>query len=668
MSPCLGFRSFMRRKNNAGRTSYEVKRTSKSVLRLRCVERTDLGVDGKSGEYTVKLIVFDFDECLTLVTLMSEDGQYTSEQSLWAREVNFETPWVPGSRIEKLQKLLDDLRVGKHGEKRVLAILTRNGNANGVTAVINLMKTADLDHYFAAVWALPYKPGRSCGAYRHQGKWIPFDPPLRRLTVDHKADVVQHVVNYPQEWFPQMAANCEEVKVLASGLKLVEVVMVDDQRANFQSPSGAQILRYCKVARFDASYRDFGVLRDMGGIGAHDDFDYDMLKRFVEDPWMCKETYQVRCQERDFEGHELHSPISVIIFDFDETLTMATFMPTDKGFAKGTGWKPNRKDEEWSEAELLDYNFESPYISGNRVSKLRKMLKALSVGSNGDKRTLAILTKNDMGVFAVLNLLSLAGLAEFFSTIWTLPLESRGDIPNGVFRSVTGEWKSFEPPMGKVYCHKADVIHHMVANPEEWFPQLGTERHRGTPEAMHCFERLNLASVALVDDERANFRSDHNTQAKVLRYCKVARYDEVYRDCRLLNQMGGIGAHSDTDYETLQAFVERPWEYPYESSMRVTGSEPCEAIGDIPSGKHEHNHSRPTSTRAQQPPPSPQPALITSISHVSLCRDDTSHNYEPSRNPRVRVHAKTPSQPGSPTSPSSPRIGLEPEETQALSL
>merc|ERR1712137_1328643 len=32
----------------------------------------------------------------------------------------------------------------------------------------------------------------------------------------------------------------------------------------------------------------------------------------------------------------------------------------------------------------------------------------------------------------------------------------------------------------------------------------------------------------------------------------------------LLNQMGGIGAHSDLDYESLKAFVEQPWECPYE--------------------------------------------------------------------------------------------------------
>lgn len=34
---------------------------------------------------------------------------------------------------------------------------------------------------------------------------------------------------------------------------------------------GGLLARYCKVARYDADYRDFGFMRDMGGIGAHDD-------------------------------------------------------------------------------------------------------------------------------------------------------------------------------------------------------------------------------------------------------------------------------------------------------------------------------------------------------------------------------------------------------------
>lgn len=65
------------------------------------------------------------------------------------------------------------------------------------------------------------------------------------------------------------------------------------------------MLRYCKVARYDADlYYDMRMVKNMGGIGAHHDADYDTLKRFVEDPWMCKETMHVRCQERDFQDFQ----------------------------------------------------------------------------------------------------------------------------------------------------------------------------------------------------------------------------------------------------------------------------------------------------------------------------------------------------------------------------
>lgn len=73
----------------------------------------------------------------------------------------------------------------------------------------------------------------------------------------------------------------------------------------FGAREEASVLRYCKVARYDADlYYDMRMVKNMGGIGAHHDADYDTLKRFVEDPWMCKETMHVRCQERDFAGFE----------------------------------------------------------------------------------------------------------------------------------------------------------------------------------------------------------------------------------------------------------------------------------------------------------------------------------------------------------------------------
>ena len=45
-------------------------------------------------------------------------------------------------------------------------------------------------------------------------------------------------------------------------------------------------------------YYDMRMVKNMGGIGAHHDADYDTLKRFVEDPWMCKETMQAGVQKQ----------------------------------------------------------------------------------------------------------------------------------------------------------------------------------------------------------------------------------------------------------------------------------------------------------------------------------------------------------------------------------
>merc|ERR1712228_1052951 len=50
---------------------------------------------------------------------------------------------------------------------------------------------------------------------------------------------------------------------------------------------------------------------------------------------------------------------------------------------------------------------------------------------------------------------------------------------------------------------------------------------------------------------------------------KVPRYDDNYRDCGLLNQMGGIGARSDTDFSTLVEFVEEPWSFPWPTEDEV---------------------------------------------------------------------------------------------------
>lgn len=50
------------------------------------------------------------------------------------------------------------------------------------------------------------------------------------------------------------------------------------------------MLRYCKVPRYDAEYRDLGLQKNMGGIGAHDDADYETLLNFVNNPWLFRES------------------------------------------------------------------------------------------------------------------------------------------------------------------------------------------------------------------------------------------------------------------------------------------------------------------------------------------------------------------------------------------
>jgi len=337
-------------------------------------------------------------------------------------------------------------------------------------------------------------------------------------------------------------------------------VLVDDQRSNFTSDSGKQVMRYCKVARYDAHFWGFGMLNDMGGIGAHDDADYDTLKRFVQDPWLCKETFKVRCTQKAFEGNTLKRPVKLVVFDFDETLTLATFMPQNPACRSQIGWRPTRSDE-WTEEDLVTYNFESPWVVGSRVAQLQSLLAELVTSQ---RLTLAILTRNEGGAVAVLNLLKLAKLADFFSVVWTFSTTNK-ELPAGVYQD-GGQWRVFNPPVDKVPNHKADVMMHVYKNLRAWFPQL--DKSRNTP----LKELLEMAheGMALVDDERANF-SSMSTKVRVLRYCKVARYDNTYRDCGHLNQMGGIGAHRDEDYESLKQFLLQPWDYPYEPTPLIGG-------------------------------------------------------------------------------------------------
>jgi hypothetical protein len=164
----------------------------------------------------------------------------------------------------------------------------------------------------------------------------------------------------------------------------------------------------------------------------------------------------------------------------------------------------------------------------------------------------------------VLNLLLMADLADHFSVIWTLGADA--GVPNGVYRSADGGWKAFPLPMGSTEesQYKALVLSKIVDSPGDWFPQIAA-----SPDAFPTLKELMMWNIVLVDDERGAFQCDRKDpdapevteESQVLRYCKVAHYDDEYRDQGLLVHMGGIGAKTDKDYDRLINFVDHPWKY-----------------------------------------------------------------------------------------------------------
>lgn len=518
-----------------------------SAFRSRCAERNFDGCETTP----VKLIVFDFDETLTMITYLIEEGD-TEEIRKQIVRTNFETPWVSGSRISRLKAMLKDLSLDVAGQRRALTILTKN--SAGAAAVLRLLQASDLAEHFDAIWTMPWRSHMDNGMYQQDGEWKGFDPPVEP-EMTNKAELLSQLPSRLEEWLPQLGSSAHGLKAV-SNLTLQNILLVDDQRANFQSASGAQIYRYCKVARYDAYYRNLGFVKNMGGIGAHCEEDYNTLKSFVLSPSSCKETLQLHCVERHFAGSKLQSPVDLVVFDFDETLTLATFMPDDEAFFNCLHWQPEElqsEDSDWTVPDLATYNFESPYLAGSRIEKLKRLLSDLT-GECAHRRKLAILSRSNGGAAAIVNLLKLVGLADFFSAVWTMPYSSR--TCGGAYQ-LDAEWQSFVPPVQEVPDHKADVLQHLINHPMEWFPQLS----QPAADSYRSLLQLKPQGVVLVDDERASFQSSYENGAKVLRYCKVARYDEAYRNCGALNQMGGIGAHSDRDYDMLRAFVERPWDF-----------------------------------------------------------------------------------------------------------
>lgn len=561
--------------------------------------------EGHENHNPVQLIVFDLDETLTLATFSVSTSKWENDigaslpKEVAAKivEHSFESPYLDGSRVQKLQSMLHDLAKGD-SHPRALAILTNNNG--GAVGVLNFLMAARLANYFSAIWRTDLGDGRPCGVYKDGNAWKKFTPPFNKVPdrmqsgterIIQKADVLWHVSQNPAAWFPQLTKDTTEMEMLTY-LRHEGIVLVDDDTSNFESvslvdgahaASGVKVLRYCKVARYDDNYRNYGYIQGLGGLGAHSDADYEHLKMFVSAPWRHKWGKCVKCvQQHSDDDDKNHfdgdDPVLIVVFDFDETLSLATFMPNDRSHTVKIGWVPADSDHaigsDWTEEDLVRYNFESPFLEGSRVAKLKTMLDNIARidGADGQCRTLAILTRNTGGAVAVLNLLIAANLADHFSAVWGMPSTlGRNDSktsnedatrPYGVYRTDDG-WKTFNPPLGEVHCHKADVIADVAKNPAKWFPQLVN---------FSSLVQVRPAQIVLVDDERINFHSDA-TQNRLFRFCKVARYDDTYRDCGFLNQMGGIGAHSDEDYVVLKNFLEEPWKYAEEDSHHIGSPE-----------------------------------------------------------------------------------------------
>lgn len=518
---------------------------------------------GQEAQRPVKLVVFDCDETLTISTFLPNEPSlrnnvnWTTEWADYISRVNFQSPYLDTPRIQRLKDMFQEITDDGSGVQRTLAILTRN-NA-GAVACMNLMKIAGLREYFSVIWSM--YTGVPSGVYNDGGTWKTFSPPLSEVP-DTKADVLHSVAEKPDRWFPQMQSGaCSGL----AELKLEEIMLVDDVSSNLQSGSSdapKKVLRCCKVAQFDGQHPDVGIVNDMGGIGAHSDDDYTTLVDFVKCPWNYKTALSVRCVERPFPGSEEKPPVKLIVFGFDETLSLKTFVPKDRRFRTEIGYL---KTTPHSKEHYIEYNFESPYLKGKqRLPSLRNLLGDLK----GDKqpREMAVLTKNEAGAIAVLNLLMLAGLSDYLSAIWSLCAE--GDRPcgaaSGVYREGS-QWKTMPLPSisdEQMQGHKAHVLQSIVDDPASWFPQMVPgETTEGGEEMAQTLRELSLASIVLVDEKRESFKCTPDGGPQVLRYCKVGSYDDEYRDQGFLVHMGGIGARTEEDYASVRNFVERPWHF-----------------------------------------------------------------------------------------------------------
>lgn len=230
---------------------------------------------GVNPAEAVQLVVFDLDETLTLATFMPKNGN--SKQLDTAVKFSFGSPWV-SERLRRLQGLLEQMAAGP----RELAVLTRN--EAGIDGVLRFLVAAKLDAFFSAIWVMPQGDEQSA-AYRVGSTWNMFSPPFAEVP-DHKADLLHHVAEHPEAWFPQIGMPHCHMERLAR-LRFDNIMLIDDKPENFESHfTGLTVGRFCLVHTYEANFHSLGV-QTLGGLGSRNEEDYAVLTTFVAAPWAC---------------------------------------------------------------------------------------------------------------------------------------------------------------------------------------------------------------------------------------------------------------------------------------------------------------------------------------------------------------------------------------------
>jgi len=291
------------------RSASEVGRQSSSKLSLICVDEVGPNIP-------VKLIVFDFDETITVNSVLGEyPDLHIFKQTILAGPRNpfrngqhmeraFEGPRMHGNfgflegltlpkqkhRLTALSNMLKTIREPeetafekltssgtKQKKKPAMAILTYN--VHGPVAVLNTLDSVGLADNFEAIWGLwPVVMGDRFvyGVYRDsEGVWRPsnvvppkeYVEPALNPQESHKATMIRQILRAPQTFGLSEAAD----------LEFENVVLVDNAIDNLQG-----MMRSVHV------YSDFrrhpvGVL-EIGGIGYWDKSDFETLSGFIRNP------------------------------------------------------------------------------------------------------------------------------------------------------------------------------------------------------------------------------------------------------------------------------------------------------------------------------------------------------------------------------------------------